>query len=143
MRKFISTCLIGGLGVLLPIALFAFLAKWVYDFVTELIQPLSTMVIGQGVAAEWVADGVVLLSLIALCFIVGFVVRTRLGGLLWNLIDRNLLQRIPGYSIIKDTIINLSATKIAISQVALVDIFGTTCGNRVVTDESHPEVTMF
>ena len=74
--------IIGGLGVLLPIALFAFLAKWVYDFVTELIQPLSTMVIGQGVAAEWVADGVVVLSLIALCFIAGFVVRTRLGGLL-------------------------------------------------------------
>lgn len=143
MRKFISTCLIGGLGVLLPIALFAFLAKWVYDFVTELIQPLSTMAVGQGVAAEWLADIVVIASLIGLCFVVGFIVRTRIGGLLWNLIDKNLLQRIPGYSIIKDTIHQFVGNKKSpFSQVALVDIFGS--GVRVtgfVTDESHPEIT--
>jgi uncharacterized membrane protein len=143
MRKIISTCLIGGLGVLLPIALFAFLAKWVYDFVTQLIQPLSTMAVGQGVAAEWLADIVVIVALIALCFVVGFIVRTRLGALLWNLIDKNLLQPIPGYSIIKDTIHQFVGNqKSPFSQVALVDIFGS--GVRVtgfITDDSHPEIT--
>ena len=142
-KRFILTAMLGGLGVLLPITLFAFLARWVYGLITDLIDPLSNVAQKRGVQLEWTADIFVVVLLIALCFFVGLVVRTKLGGFVWHVIDHRLLLKFPGYGIIKDTIHQfVGAKQSPFSQVALVDIFGSDVRvTGFVTDSSHPELT--
>ncbi len=42
---------------------------------------------------------------ISACFVVGVFVRTRLGALIYRAIEKRLLGRVPGYSLIKETVL--------------------------------------
>lgn len=47
---------------------------------------------------------VALAALLLLCFAVGVAVRTRLGGLSFGYIEKNMLMRLPGYQLISNVL---------------------------------------
>jgi uncharacterized membrane protein len=84
-----------------------------------------------------VADILVVALLIAVCFSVGAIVRTKLGKWLYLFVESNVFLRVPGYSLIKETVFQfLGNKKSPFSSVALVQIFGNeTLVSGFITDE--------
>ena len=137
LKSFITSTIVGGLLVILPIALFFFTMHWLFGMVQGIIAPLTEVLLKQLQLPQVVADVLVSLALTLLCFVVGVIVRTRLGKWVYALVESNLLMKAPGYSIIKETVAQfLGNKKSPFSSTALVQIFGNeTMVSAFVTDE--------
>jgi uncharacterized membrane protein len=146
IKKFIKTTLLGGVIVLLPVLLAGFFLNWLYNFITELIAPLTIVVVEKIKLHKIVADILVILIIVAICFIVGLVVKTRLGRFFYRQIEKRILKIMPGYTLFRNTIKQfLGQEKAPFSKVALVQAFGNnTLMTGFVTDENSPNrVTVF
>lgn len=140
MREFIKSTLIGGLLVVLPVAIFAFVLVWVFNLVHRAISPLTKLVPAASNFQVILADVLVVLVLVCVCFLVGVIVRTRLGTWLYHLLETNLLRRTPGYSLIKETVSQfLGNKKSPFSSVALARIFGNETLVSVFVTDTHDD----
>ena len=102
--QFIRRSLLGGLVVLLPITMMAFFFRWLYKMLTGSISPMTGFFANNFGLPMPVADGLVVLSLILFCFLVGHMVTTRFGGWLWQNLEHGLMARLPGYLTLRDII---------------------------------------
>src|SRR3989338_2440076 len=124
LKSFIMTSLLGGVIVILPVVILLVVFGWVFNFITNLIQPLTDLIVAKSDVREIIADGLVLAITLAVCFFVGLVVRTRFGGFIFHLIEQRLLKVAPGYTLIKETVMQFLGSKSApFSSVVLARIF--------------------
>jgi len=137
LLNFIRTMTIGGLVVILPVGLLLFIFKFVAGLLMELIRPITNLVIGELGVASVLANGIVLVTFVALCFVTGLFVTTSLGRWLQGVIDRKILKHAPGYKMIKELVGQLlGAQKPVFSAVALVSPFDSgTQMLGLITDE--------
>lgn len=135
-KEFFKTSLLGGVVVILPVAILAAFAKWLFDFVTNLIQPLTNLITTRSDYRELLADVLVIAIILTVCFLVGVVVRTKLGEWIYNTIEERVLKVAPGYGLIKETVLQfIGKKKSPFSSVALCQIFGNeTLVSAFVTD---------
>jgi uncharacterized membrane protein len=140
IKAFFKTSLLGGTVVILPVVILIFVFNWVFDFVTNRIQPLTNVLIKQYEIPEISADIFVILIILIVCFAVGVFVTTRLGKFIYRSIENRILKAAPGYSLIKETIVHiLGETESPFSTVALARVFGNdTLVSSFVTDR-HPD----
>lgn len=95
--RFLWTTLLGGVIVILPLALVAVGVVEAVAFVQGALAPL----------AGWVPDSLRFPTLIAAaivlaaCFAAGILLRTALGRWIGGMVERHLLRRIPGYSLFR------------------------------------------
>lgn len=136
LKEFLKSTLIGGLLVVLPLGIFIAALVWVFRLVEKIIAPLTKLVIQQGLAQKYVADILVIALIITGCFVIGVLVRTRLGKWLYGTVETRFLKKAPGYSLIKETVFQfLGKKKSPFSSVALVQIFeNDTMVSAFVTD---------
>jgi len=140
LREFIKSTLVGGLLVLLPVGVFAFVLVWVFNLIHRAISPLTNRLPAEFGSKPIVADVLVVLVLIGVCFLVGAFVRTRLGKWFYGLIETNLLRRAPGYSMIKETATHFLGNKQSpFSSVALARIFGNDTLVSVFVTDTHTD----
>jgi hypothetical protein len=93
--------------------------------ITDLIQPFTRFIVIQADIKEIIANIAVISIIMFLGFILGTIVKTRIGKFLYTSTEKTLLIKIPGYSLVKETIIHfLGDKKSPFSSVALVNIFG-------------------
>jgi uncharacterized membrane protein len=94
---FATRAVLSGFLIIVPIYLAILLVLKGMQSVARLVQPLTRLV------PEWFpAEGVLSLLLVLLvCFLVGVAVRTRAGQAIGRRIDTGILERIPGYSLIR------------------------------------------
>lgn len=139
-KNFMVTTLIGGVAVVLPAALSAFLLKWLFKMVISVIRPLTRLVLAKSDIQVIFADTIVIAIILLACFVVGMIVKTRLGVFIQESIDDYILNYIPGYSIIKETVLQfLGRKKFPFSPVVLVRAFeNDTLMTGFITDE-HPD----
>jgi uncharacterized membrane protein len=142
IKEFVKSTVIGGLLVMLPLAIFVFIASWVFNLVRGAINPLTEILLSRTSLPGVVADVIVVLLIVMACFVVGFVVRTRLGKWLYQTVESKFLKKVPGYSLIKETVSQFLGNKQSpFSSVALVQIYGNdTMVSAFVTD-SHDDGT--
>lgn len=120
-RDFLKTLFIGGLVVILPIAILYNVILWLYSVITSTLRPLSLLLIRQynftPALADWVAVG----AAIIVCFVLGFIVRTKAGGWLYGNVQGTILSKVPGYKVLTDIIGQFtSESKRAFSDVVVV-----------------------
>ncbi len=137
LKIFFKTSVIGGLTVILPVVILVAVFSWLFTFITGLIQPLTKLLVAHSTLKEFIADFLVLLIIVLLCFFVGVVVRTGFGRLVHSLIEEKFFKIAPGYNLIKETVLQLlGGHKRSFSKVALVNIFGTdSLMTAFITDE--------
>lgn len=122
---FIKTSLIGGVMVLAPICGVLFLAHWFFMLVTDLIQPITDFVIHKTALAEIVSDFIVIIVIIFISFIAGTILTTTLGKYIYNIAEKYLLARFPGYSFIKDILgFFLGSKGSPFNKVGIAKLFG-------------------
>ena len=124
IKAFIKTSILGGLAVILPSVLLILLFRWLFRWITGIIQPLTDIFISNGQFQEIIADILVVAIILAICFIVGVVVKTRAGRFVQENLEEKILQMAPGYSIIKSVVMQFIGRKDSpFSSVALVRPF--------------------
>ena len=138
MKKFFTTTVLGGVTVVAPIVILAFVFTWLYDAVAGFIKPLPDWAMSNIVNHAFVANIAVLGFILFLCFFIGFLVKTKLGKELHTLFEK-LLKYAPFYRIIKETVSQFIGNKKSpFSSVAMVDLFGNgTLVTAFVTDETE------
>ena len=132
LKHFLKTSLLGGLVVILPVAILVSVSVWIFDLIASWIQPLTRIVIKDTQTNEFIAETFVIILIVAACFFVGVLVRTRLGGFFYNQVETRILRLAPGYSMINETVLQLFCSRkdSPFSSVALAQIF---CNSTMAT----------
>ena len=103
LAEFTRTTLIGGILVLLPVYLAVLLVLKAFSAAMGLIAPITAEV---PAAAEFRQLVAILIVLVA-CFAAGLVVRTGPGGRGVRELQRRVLEKIPGYKLLRSVITRL------------------------------------
>ena len=124
LKNFFKTSLLGGISVIMPAVIFFFIFRWLFRWVTDLIQPLTDMVTRELPFPELAADFIVIALILLTCFVIGVIVRTKVGWFLLTTLENRILQIAPGYPMIK-SIVNqfLGRKEQPFSKVALIQAF--------------------
>ena len=140
LKIFIKTSLLGGLAVILPAALLFLIFKWFFNWVTDIIQPLTNLVLARGQFQEFVADAIVFGIILTFCFGVGAAVKTKIGRYIQENLENHILKIAPGYPTIKSIVMQfIGKKKSPFSSVALVRPFeNDTLMTAFITD-SHDD----
>lgn len=119
VSQFLKMTLIGGLVVILPVALLVFLLMKAMTKVQEVLQPIVSLLPEDVILPKVMA----LLIVIAGCFLTGLVLNTRIGRQIYQVGERQILERIPGYTLLRSLSRQFSDGEEGVSfSVALVEI---------------------
>ena len=97
LAEFTKTTLIGGVLIILPIYVAVLLLAKAVNGLMALLAPVTAQ-IPAGVEFRQI---IAILVLIAICFVVGLVVRTGPGLRAKNAFERAVLERLPGYTFLR------------------------------------------
>lgn len=100
--NFFRRSLMGGLLILLPVAIVGFFFKWLYQTTSGMISPFANVFIDVFGLPKPVADLLVLGILVLVCFAVGNLVATRVGAWLWERVEAILMDKVPGYRSVRE-----------------------------------------
>jgi uncharacterized membrane protein len=138
-KSFLKTSIIGGVVVILPMFIFIMVFKWLFGWVTDIIQPLTDLIVTESHMSEIIADALVIAIILISCFIIGIIVKTKIGKFMHENLESRILKIAPGYSTIKEIVMQFIGKKFPFSSVALVRIFeNDTLVTAFITD-SHPD----
>ncbi|WP_250657602.1 DUF502 domain-containing protein [Alkalimarinus coralli] len=135
IKKFVKTSLVGGILVLLPIVILVLLFNWAFNIVTNMIQPLTDLIIKNNGMPEVLGDMLAIMVIFLVCFVIGSIVSTGVGVLMHTHFDKYLARIAPGYRLIKEIVGQFFGDKasspFANGEVARASIFGKGCGTTV------------
>jgi len=96
-REFLGNVFVGGLLILLPIYLAVLVLLKGMQSVAALVRPLTMLL------PSWLpAENLLSLALVlVICFLIGIAVRTRVGRILRERLERSLFERLPGYALFR------------------------------------------
>jgi len=132
LKEFLKTSLLGGVVVILPVAILVSVTVWVFNLISGWISPLTRLLTKDLQVNEFIAESFAIVVILVACFSVGVLVRTRLGDILYRLLETRILKLAPGYSMIKETVLHLFGNhkESPFSSVALAQIF---CNSTMAT----------
>jgi uncharacterized membrane protein len=118
-REFITSTVVGGLFIVVPVYLAVLLLLKGMKSVGTLVRPVAALV------PDWlpVENLLSLVLVLALCFLVGVAVRTPLGRAVRERMERVFFERLPGYGLLRSLTQRLAGdTEESTWQPALVEI---------------------
>jgi len=119
VMEFSKTTLIGGLLVLLPVALIGFLLLKAATIVLQVLKPITSLLPNEVFLPRVIA----LLIVIGFCFLTGLILKTRVGQLIYQAGERRILERLPGYTLMRSLSRQLAGQEEGVSfSPALVEI---------------------
>mgnify|MGYP000238059496 FL=1 len=140
-KEFAKKTLLGGLVILLPVALLMMGLRWLFTLVTDLIQPLTNLVTKVIGMPEIFADILVLAGMAGLCFAAGWFVTTAGGAWFHSKFDGRLAKYAPGYQMMKEIVGQFlgdaSKSPFANGEVALVRLFGNETEVTAIVTSKH------
>lgn len=100
MKQVLGYCaksIIAGLLVIVPVYLAVLLVLKGMASASKLVKPFANL-LPETLPAESMLS---LLLVLLICFVIGTAIRTRLGETIRDRIERNVLEKIPGYGLIR------------------------------------------
>ena len=140
VKSIFKTNIIYGVLVLVPLAVIILLLAEIVEILEKIADSLqlqtATGVIGAVVLA--------LLLVLSICFIVGAMVRTRIGAWSFERFERKILFQIPGFAIISNALKGFAEKKTAY-RAALIQLYGPGTGvlGFVMEENENGSVTVF
>jgi uncharacterized membrane protein len=141
LRSFLKTSLLGGLVVILPVTILVSVSLWLFRLITNWVQPLSHALRSYSEYNELITDFISISLIVFTCFFVGVLVRTRLGYYLFHTIENRILKLMPGYSMIKETVLQIFGNReeSPFSSVALAQVYGNDTMATVFITDKHAD----
>ena len=97
IAEFMKTTLIGGIIIVLPVYIAVLLILKAVQGLLAAVKPITAAIPASVEFDEILA----ILVLAVICFIAGLIVRTRAGLQAKNAMERRVLQRLPGYTLLR------------------------------------------
>lgn len=147
LKSFVSLALIGGMLVILPSAVFILAVRWLLGTFSNLIAPASDPISEAFGLSPLMSDLFVVVVFLAVCIVVGLLVRTAVGRWMHSTFDELMVKLAPGYKTIRGMVQQLlgGESKGPLSgEVVLAHIFGAdvpTTMTGIVTSK-HPDGTV-
>ena len=140
MRTFAKATLLGGLVVLLPVAIIIYVVKWLVGLITNAVEPLTSFLIDEAGIYDWAAYLIVVMIVILVLFMLGLIVKTQFGAFMHRFVEKRILRRAPGYSTIKETITRvLGSERPPFSKVALVELYDDKAFATAFVTDTHDD----
>jgi len=133
----IKTNITYGLIVLVPVAIIVLLLAKIVEVLEAIGEPLGL----QSVLSTAVAIAVGILLLLALCFVVGALVRSRRTGLSFERIEAVLLSKVPGYEVLGNVLKGFADEKRSFPP-ALVNLYGPSAAVFALIMEENEDGTL-
>ncbi|WP_295802325.1 DUF502 domain-containing protein [uncultured Microbulbifer sp.] len=105
IKAFVTLTLLGGLAVVLPIAIFILLFQWLFGQISELVAPVTQWMEAHTQFKDTFAQLLVIALILAVCFLIGLLVKTSVGRWVHRHVDHWLGKLAPGYNTIKDLVL--------------------------------------
>ncbi len=135
LRAFFKASILRGVVVVLPAAVLGFFFKWLFISITDTIQPLTKYIVDEYGIPEISADIGVIVLVIMICFVIGVIVSTKVGGWLHIWFDEYFLKHVPGYKLVNEVVLQFfgdkSSSLFANGEVVKAQIFGKNVGTQV------------
>jgi uncharacterized membrane protein len=150
-RLIVRRSLAGGLLILLPLVIVGTIFRWIYDVASEVISPFTGPFINTLGLPKILADLIVIVLLVVLCFVIGSLVATRLGAWLWQRAEEVLVSRVPGYRSVREitaqVLGNNNDSPFKRGEVARIWLYGrqadVSVGGLVTSRHSDGRLTVF
>lgn len=128
IQSFLKLTLLGGLTVVLPIALFLLIFQWLVGAVTDGLEPFTSLITDRSEMREDIATVLALAAILGACFVIGLLLKTRVGAWLHDQVDQLLTRFAPGYKSIRELVTQLLGgsgdASLLNGEVCLARIFG-------------------
>jgi len=136
VKGFLKTTFLGGVAVLLPVILLWIVFNWLRTKVVALIRPVTEVLMAAAPRSRFWAEVTAIFLILLVCFLVGAVVKTRVGQWLQLQLEQRFLRVAPGYNLIREIVQQFLGQKRAdFFAVAMVRPFDTpTLLTAFVTD---------
>jgi len=147
MKKLFKTNIIIGLFTILPIVILIIVFQYLYKMVKDFTFPMTSALKINDIVGDYFAAFIGLILLLILLFIIGSVVKTRIGKYLFSQVERGILKNIPFYCAIKELIEKFKGGQgkaPVFTRVGLVDPYKTgSYMTAFITDETEERYTVF
>jgi len=97
MIEFIKTTLLGGILVIAPVAAIVLILAKVAKALRTMLEPIADKLTGS-VQFPYLVE---IISVIAICFVAGLLIRTATGRFVGGIVERYVFEKFPGYTLIK------------------------------------------
>jgi uncharacterized membrane protein len=101
LYRFLKTTLVGGLVVLVPVAVCAYIIAAVVKAVLRGLAPIAELLPAQDPGGIGLIGLMAIAIVVAVCFLFGLLVRTAGGRALGGWVEERLFNLLPGYELIK------------------------------------------
>ncbi len=139
-REFITSTVVGGLFIVVPVYLAVLLLLKGMKSVAGLVRPIAALV------PEWLpAENLLsLVLLLALCFLVGIAVRTPSGRAVRERMEMVFFERLPGYGLLRSLTQRMAGdTEESTWQPALVEIEDALVPAFIIEELDDGRLTVF
>ena len=120
MWKFFKTTIIGGLLFLVPFAVLVIVFERIAPAVGKLVQPAAALVPFSAYLGPVILFLLTIAAIVLICFLVGLLAETGLAKRLVEMLETNVLERIPLYSIAQSMSRDIVGDESSASSVVLV-----------------------
>jgi uncharacterized membrane protein len=144
LKDRILTDMIYGAIAILPLAVLAYIAFQIFDYVRKVLEVLRPYLGSSPYFGAGIIILVSIITLLGICYLFGALIRTQIGALTFDKIHKKLIEFIPGYEIITNLLRGI-ATKEMSYPPALITLFapGTAVLGFVMEDEGDDYLTVF
>jgi uncharacterized membrane protein len=140
VADFVKTCIVGGLVGILPILLTGLLLGEAIDMLDGISTPLAEKLPIEELGGATAAQIVALILIVASCFLAGLLLRTRFGIWSTGFVESAILNRLPGYQLLKMISQRLGGLEEgALFSAALADLHGTEARALAFIVEDHDD----
>lgn len=138
-KYFILENLKAGINATLPIIIFIALLSWAFRIIFRLIQPFIIIIAPSPEDQTLFVKLVALLLALVVLFLIGALISSRDGRRMFNKIENRIFKILPGYTVVKETMLQFIGTKqTPFSRVAIVRTFDTATRQiAFITDENE------
>jgi uncharacterized membrane protein len=102
--KFFMTTVIGGVIFLVPVVFLVVIILKAIDLMMLIARPLANWLPLETIGGVALADIIAIMALLLICFVAGMVARQALAGNLMRQLETRLLEKLPGYAMIKNVL---------------------------------------
>jgi len=135
---FVKTCILGGFLGVLPILLAVFVLVEAIDLLGAVTGPVVELLPVEELGGVEVASVLALVIILLACFGMGLLLRTRFGSWGQDVLERTVLNRLPGYTILKSVSRRVGGLEEGtVFSAALADIHGTEAWAWALIVEEH------
>ena len=129
--RILRTTAVGMVLVVVPLAILGFAFFQAYLVIQEVALPLFERLPFPDAVGKALSVLSFLAACLAACYVTGVLVQTRMGGALRTWLESTLLERLPGYTIVRGIVLQyLGEDDVVTFRPVLVDLHGT--GSRSI-----------